>query len=106
MKMAASVDCPESGCWRALFGDDIAAEQRESYEQHLEACPVCQQRLDQSEEFGGPLLCLVRSIGGAASTSEPALQGVMEKLHDIRSSTPTTEEGTDLYFLRSSERAD
>ncbi len=103
--MTALIHCPGADRWKALFGDTVAPEQRESYEMHLESCPACQARLDQEEDVTEPLLHLVRQVGDPhATTSDPTLMEVIQRLHEQKGPDRAAAEPADLYFLRPSER--
>ena len=61
--MSAPLDCPGMECWQAVLNDTVPPEQREHYERHLESCPVCQERMDQTGECGDKMRQLVRRVG-------------------------------------------
>src|SRR5205814_1294892 len=85
-----------------LFGDTVPPEQRQRYEEHLETCAACQERLDRAQECGDALVGLVRQVGDPArATPDPALAAVLARLRQHGSE----DEEADLYFLRPSDRA-
>jgi serine/threonine protein kinase len=93
-------------CWEAFFSDDISAQERQSYERHLETCSTCQARLDQTEGTAEPLLELVREFGDPADPCpDPMLAEVMQRLHEAKSLTRAgVAEPADLYFLQPTDR--
>jgi serine/threonine protein kinase len=107
-RMPAPVACPELERWQALFGGAVGPEQWPDYERHLESCPACQDRLEQAEGSGHPLLAVVRQIGDPATLPlDPTLICVLGKLHEMKcpdSGSPV--QPADLHFLRPSERSD
>ena len=66
--MSAPLDCPELECWQALFEDAVPPDQQDHYEQHLEDCFACQERLRRADGHGDGLLTLMPS---AEAVSEP-----------------------------------
>ena len=81
--MSATLHCPGTECWQALFSGDLPPDQRERCERHLESCPVCQDSLDRAEEHGDTLRTLGRQVGDpTAVPADPTLTGVLERLHD------------------------
>src|SRR5437868_6970494 len=48
--MPAPLECPWSECCKAVFDPDLPPSERQRYEQHLESCATCQERLEQAEE--------------------------------------------------------
>src|SRR5437870_5809577 len=104
--MSAPLDCPDLDCWQSLFEDSLSPRERESYEQHLDSCPACQQRLDQAEACGDALRNLVRRVGDPTVVStDPTLVQVMERLHEVRSAQHARADDLDeLYFLQGADR--
>jgi serine/threonine protein kinase len=106
--MSAPLDCPRLDCWQALLATGLPAEERERYEQHLESCLACQERLDRAEEDRDPLSVLGRQVGDPTiAPADPTLAQVLERLHEgqgpDRAGAP---EPPDLYFLRPAGRPD
>jgi serine/threonine protein kinase len=104
--MSASLDCPALECWQALFGDTVAPELREGYEQHLESCRACQELLHRADEGGDALRSLARQIGDpTAVPADPTLAQVLKRLHEAKAPVRTAPlEAADLYFLRPADR--
>jgi serine/threonine protein kinase len=106
--MPASLDCPEIESCRALFSGTLHPDERERTERHLEACEICQRRLDSAEECGDPLLRLGRQVGDPTlKPADPTLTYVLERLHEVKSGTSVSPgEPADLFFLRPAEKYD
>jgi hypothetical protein len=85
--MSAMPSCPGVDCWRALLAGDLAPDEREQFERHLESCLVCQVYLDRAADGGDDLLGLARRLGAAPAPSDPTLTGVLERLHGLRPPT-------------------
>ncbi len=104
--MPVPLECPELASWRTVLVEEVPAEERERYEQHLESCPVCQERLDRGEVCREAWRRLGRSHGDPTATPpEPALSRVLERLHEQKSlSGAVPAEPADLYFLLPSDR--
>jgi serine/threonine protein kinase len=105
--MAAPLDCPDVDCWQALFEDTLSPEQRQRWERHLEACPRCQERLEQPGEFGDLLRTCARRVGDPTLVpGDPNLVGVVERLRREGESLdrPPSAEPADLYFLEPTVR--
>jgi predicted RNA-binding Zn-ribbon protein involved in translation (DUF1610 family) len=104
--MSASPDCPVLERWQALLADTVGPDERESYEQHLESCPACQESLHRAEECEEPLRRMLRRVGDpTAAPADPVLTAVIERLHDCRSPLRAEPvDAADLYFLRPAER--
>jgi anti-sigma factor RsiW len=83
--MPPPLDCPGIECWQALLDPTLPPEQRARYEQHLEACPACQERLDRAAEGGDPLRKLGRSLGDPTVVpADPTLAQVLDRLHEVK----------------------
>src|SRR5205809_718722 len=106
--MSALLDCPRIESWQALFADELPADQRESYERHLESCRACQERLDRAAAGEDPLVILGRQVGDPTLTpADPTLELVIDLLHEVKRPPRTAaEEPIDLYFLQATERPD
>ncbi|HJT78163.1 MAG TPA: protein kinase, partial [Gemmataceae bacterium] len=104
--MPVPLDCPDTACWQALLDGAVSAEERERCERHLESCPACQERLDRADRCDGELLGRARRVGDPTTAPpDPALVGILERLHDGTSpERPAPPEPDDLYFLRPSDQ--
>ena len=98
--MAAPRDCPEIESLQALADDTAPAGMWERYEQHVESCRACQERLDQIGAGGDALQRIGRRIGDpTAVPDDPTLSEALRRLREVRSPiTPAVPEG-DLSFL-------
>jgi serine/threonine-protein kinase len=104
--MSTVTECPGLESWQALFEDALAPETRQTYELHLDACPVCQERLDHAEGCGESLRNLVRRAADPTFTSaEPTLVQVLERLHETPV-LPEPDPANDLYFLTPADNPD
>jgi len=105
--MPAFLDCPEIECWQALLDDTVAATERECYEQHLESCPACQERLRRMEDDEDDIRRLGRQIGDpSAAPADPTLLQILGRLHEAKVLPRTGPlEPADLYFLRPAEQS-
>jgi serine/threonine protein kinase len=104
--MTALLDCPEIDCWAALLGETLSLEQRDTFERHLETCPVCQERIDRAQECQDDLRKLGQQFGDPTRTPvDPLLSQVRERLREVQSPIRSTQgEAADLSFLRPAER--
>src|SRR5947209_1690464 len=100
------LDCPEIERWQALLEDAVPPDQWDSYEQHLEACVACQERLHRAEACDEVVRRLGRQGGDPTATPlDPTLSGVLGRLHGEKSPIRTAPlEPADLYFLRPGDR--
>jgi WD40 repeat protein len=100
------LECPAPACWQALFDRAVPPAQEELYEQHLESCPTCQERLDRAEEYQDELRRLGQQLGDPTTLpADPTLSEVLERLQEEGASTlPGSHEPTDLYFLAPTEQ--
>src|SRR5262245_36224862 len=106
--MSAPVDCPEIECWQAWLGDDVAPEQRESQERHLESCTFCQERLHRADSCDDAIRSLARRGGDPTATQpDPTLIHIIERLcHSKCPETWSPADAPDLYFLQPSDRSE
>ena len=106
--MPASLDCPQLESWQELLDDRFSPEERERYERHLEACPACQERLDQTETLGLGLRQLGRRLGDPTTLPpDPLLSRFLERLHGEKGpGRAAPVETPDLYFLQPTDRED
>jgi serine/threonine protein kinase len=106
--MPAPADCPGIETWHALDDVSLSHELRQQWERHLESCPLCQERVDQSERCGDELMNLWRQFGDpTAAPPDPTLSEVLDRLHEGRSLVRTRRaEPADLFFLRPATRPD
>jgi WD40 repeat protein/serine/threonine protein kinase len=118
-RMSATADCPEFASWPGLRDDTLPPEEQTRYEQHLEACPLCQGQLDRCDECEEAWRALAQQ-GGDPTTApvDPALTQVLERWHregdapsepeasatESRENPVAYASGSDLYFLRPAER--
>jgi serine/threonine protein kinase len=104
--MPAPVDCPERGSWQTLLDETVPAARRRPYEQHLERCPVCQGRLDQTDDCGDELRRLARCVGDPTVTpADPELTQVLDRLlHEGKGPEPPGVTEPDLSFLGPADR--
>jgi serine/threonine-protein kinase len=104
--MIALSDCPALERWQAFFADELPAEQRDGYEQHLESCPQCQARLDSEAGPPDDLLGVIRQVGDPTlAPDDPTLSHVLERLHSATSAERNSAgEPADLYFLDPTDR--
>ncbi len=105
--MPVPVDCPELGWQSLLSGADLAPEELERYERHLECCSACQRQFEQAGVDADALVRLARRVGDPTGRPvEPELDRVIKSLqegsglHVSRDST----ESDNLYFLRPCDR--
>jgi serine/threonine-protein kinase len=105
--MSTATECPALESWQALFEDALPPETRRTYEHHLDACPVCQERLDHAEGCGESLRNLVRRAADPTITSaEPTLVQVLERLHESSTTLVEADPANDLYFLTPADKPD
>ena len=104
--MLVSVDCPDLDHWEAIIDGTVPPEQRAVYEQHLESCAACQNRLCQAEQGEDDMLSLARQFGDP--TAEPAnstLSAVLERLYEETIwERSNADEAPELYFLGPADR--
>jgi hypothetical protein len=88
--------------WRALFGEDMPAEEAERYERHLESCLLCQERLDRGDVCREAWRRLGRRDGDPTLVpTDPWVLRVLDRLRDGQGREPGGVGGAaDLYFLR------
>ncbi len=102
--MPAVLDCPELGCWQALFDGSIPPDEGECYALHLESCSTCQLRLDGAEECEDELRRLGRQVGDPTTrVLDPGLSRILERLQE-EGSVSVRIESVDMYFLRPSDK--
>jgi serine/threonine-protein kinase len=106
--MPAPVDCAEGVSWQALFADTVPPEERERSQRHLEACPVCQARLERAAQDEEYLLDLARRVGDpTVAPADATLAQLVNHLLDAPPAGRTAPgEPAGLYFLRPSDRPD
>jgi anti-sigma factor RsiW len=81
----APLDCPALECWEALLDDSVPSALREHFEQHLESCPACQERLHRAEGCGETLRRLGQSVGDPTVTpADPGLIRILERLYEVK----------------------
>jgi serine/threonine-protein kinase len=103
--VSAPLDCPQVERWEALLESGLPPEERERYEQHLERCPACQERLDRAEDAGDPLSVLGRQVGDPTVVpADPTLVHVLERLYDSKGPDRAATNSPDLDFLRPAAR--
>src|SRR5690242_16324907 len=104
--MSAPLDCPGIESWQALLGDTVPPDLRTSYEQHLESCAACQERLDRAQDCATALRGLGWRAGDPTITpADPTLTQVLERLHEGKPrDRAAPAEPPDLYFLRPADR--
>jgi serine/threonine protein kinase len=104
--MPASLDCPGIECWQLLFNESATPEEWEFYEQHLESCPACQERLDQAQDVADILRQQARRLGDPTrATADPTLARVVTFLcEQYGSERMGPVEPADLSFLRPSDQ--
>ncbi len=104
--MAELFDCPDMQCRQALLDDAVSTEMQGQWERHVESCQACQEYFDQTDRCDEEFLVRAKRNGDpTATTADPVLTGVLERLHnglEFERSTPP--EPADLYFLRPSSR--
>jgi serine/threonine protein kinase/WD40 repeat protein/ribosomal protein L37AE/L43A len=101
--MTAPLDCAAIDSWEALLVA-LPPDERARYEQHLESCTTCQERLDRTEGGGESLLRLARQIGDP-EPADPTLSHVIDRLREVKSPVRTAPvEPADLYFLRPNDK--
>jgi WD40 repeat protein len=106
--MAAPLDCPPLPSWQSLFEDVLAPEQRADYEQHLETCQACQERLRWAERESDPLLSMMRQVGDPTiAPADPTLGYFLSRLHELgQTDRVLAAEPPDLFFLQPTSRPD
>ena len=78
--MTAPPDCPWTSCCEAFFDTDLTPGEQQRYEEHLESCPSCQDRLDRAEEDDSLLRNLGRQVGDpTVIATDPTLSHVLER---------------------------
>jgi serine/threonine-protein kinase len=105
--MIVTLECPENESWQLLLTEALPDDRRERYERHLESCPACQARLDQSAK-DEELLDLAREVGDpTGGPTDATLIQVVDRLLEGKASHPTIgQEPAELYFLLPSHRSD
>src|SRR5438067_1530183 len=105
--MSAPLDCPELERWQELFDDVLPPEQEARLERHLEACAVCQNRLQRVQAGSEVLRGAAQQFGDPTTAPpDPTLAHLLQRLHEVRSPVRAANEPADLYFLRPSEQPD
>jgi serine/threonine protein kinase len=104
----ASNECPEIESWQALFRDPGHRDEWEHYEQHLESCTACQDRLDRAVELSGLVRRLGREVGDPTKTpDDPTLSRFLGQLHRVTAASDVGTNGpADLSFLRPVDRSE
>ncbi len=104
--MTTLLHCPDLESWGALFEDAVPPDERARLEQHLESCPVCQERLDQcARDSADALVKGKRPTDTTAISVNPTLVQVLQRLHAWKRPT-ATDEPVDLFFLEPTDRPD
>ncbi|MCI0683734.1 MAG: serine/threonine protein kinase [Gemmataceae bacterium] len=106
--MAAPLDCQEIECWQVLLDADLPPDQMGRLEEHLQSCPVCQDRLDLAPEGEAELRRWAGRVGDpTAAPADPTLSRLLERMHEGCGLVPAAPvEPPDLYFLSPSSRPD
>jgi serine/threonine protein kinase len=105
--MRVPLDCPTLEGWQALFNDLLPPAERARYERHLDACPVCQERLDRFDDLTGALQAARRAGDPTVNLPDPTLTQIVAQLHALKSPVrAAAAEPPELYFLTPSDRPD
>jgi hypothetical protein len=91
-----------------LFDEEAATEEWQRYEEHLESCPVCQERLDRGDVCREAWRRLGRRDGDPTlRPADPRLVEIVERLHEEQGRGPSGVRGGEgWYFLRPTDRPD
>jgi serine/threonine protein kinase len=88
---------------------ELAPDERESCERHLETCPACQEYLDRTERLEGMFATLGREFGDPTVTpADPTLTRFLGRLNEVHSPAQILahDEPAELHFLTPTDRAD
>jgi hypothetical protein len=101
--MSTRLDCPAAACWQLVLEQSLSADQRAPYEQHLEACPHCQDQIHRADVYATLVRDLGRRLGDPTVVpADPTLLQALQELH----SRPAAQESADLSFLQPPARHD
>lgn len=99
--MAGPYPCPTPFDWKLLLDGLMSEPQQTILARHLEACPACQQRLQDLSADSESWRALADHLNAGGLERGEVLQRAMEKLRDKKSFLATQDEGEDRKELAS-----
>jgi serine/threonine protein kinase len=104
--MSVPLECPQGECLESLTAHDVAEDQLEEWERHLNQCTACRARLDGAAQWDDRLARLGRQVGDpTTAAADPHLARIREHLHGLMvldGATPVAPE--ELFFLEPCDR--